>query len=116
MRLKLWPRTLIITILLVLLAALPLIGACTSEEVEEEEEERCWILFTVEDTGIGIPSDKHETIFECFSQADGSHTRKFGGTGLGLAITKQLVELLEGRIWLTSEPGMGTTVRVEVSQ
>ncbi|MHC5155221.1 MAG: response regulator, partial [Planctomycetota bacterium] len=66
------------------------------------------IRFDIEDTGIGIPADKQGTVFESFSQADGSHTRKYGGTGLGLTITKQLVELLGGRITLVSEEGKGS--------
>ena len=65
--------------------------------------------FTVSDTGIGVPADKHATIFEAFSQADGSTTRRFGGTGLGLTISATLVHLMGGKIWLESEAGSGTT-------
>ena len=66
------------------------------------------MLIVVADTGIGIPSDKLERIFESFEQAEGSTARKYGGTGLGLTVTKQLVELHGGRIWVESEVGVGS--------
>jgi len=67
------------------------------------------VLFSVRDTGIGIPKEKLEAIFESFTQADSSTTRKYGGTGLGLTICKRLVELMRGRIWAESSPGEGST-------
>ncbi|MEJ2038070.1 MAG: ATP-binding protein [Desulfosarcinaceae bacterium] len=69
------------------------------------------VRFTVEDTGIGIPDNKKEAIFESFTQADGSTTRKYGGTGLGTTISRQLVGLMGGRLDLRSEAGKGTTMR-----
>ena len=65
--------------------------------------------FSVQDTGIGIPAEQCELVFESFRQVDGSHTRAHQGTGLGLAITRQLVELHGGRIWVESEVGVGST-------
>jgi two-component system, sensor histidine kinase and response regulator len=79
------------------------ISNCGSADGKKE------ILFRVADTGIGIPAEKQATIFQPFSQADSSTTRRYGGTGLGLTIVSRLVTMMGGRIWLESEIGKGST-------
>jgi len=80
----------------------------------EDRDQLAYIRFDVEDTGIGIPADKQTEIFESFTQADNSHTRKYGGTGLGLAITKRLSGLLGGKLTLASEKGVGSVFSLVV--
>ena len=74
----------------------------------ERADGRVVLLFSVRDSGIGIPAEHHERIFEPFAQADGSTSRSYGGTGLGLTICKRLVDAMNGLIWIESEPGKGS--------
>lgn len=77
-------------------------------EADELTAENAILHFTVCDTGIGIPADRLQAVFEPFVQADNSMTRKFGGTGLGLTITSRLVAMMEGRVWVESDEGKGS--------
>src|SRR5579864_779562 len=76
--------------------------------VESPKDDQMELHFSVRDTGVGIAPEKHKLVFEAFSQADGSTTRKFGGTGLGLSVSSRLVQMMGGRIWLESELGKGS--------
>jgi PAS domain S-box-containing protein len=85
-------------------------GAVTvSTSVLREGTRSVDLLFTVNDTGIGVPEQDRERLFDAFVQGDGSTTRKFGGTGLGLTISRRLVEVMRGRIWLGEHDGPGST-------
>lgn len=77
-------------------------------EKGEETEQGVVLHFNVRDTGVGIPLEKQKAIFEVFTQADSSTTRRFGGSGLGLAISRRIVEVMGGRIWVESAPGQGS--------
>jgi len=80
-----------------------------SLDVDEETVERVKLHTRISDTGIGIPADKLNAVFEPFQQADGSTTRKYGGTGLGLSICKQLAAMMDGDAWAESQLGQGST-------
>ena len=89
-------------------------GSVRIETSLEQKEGKAFIRFDVIDTGIGVSPDRQSQIFEKFTQADNSTTRKFGGTGLGLAITKQLSEKLNGELTITSEVGQGSTFSLTI--
>lgn len=83
-------------------------GVTISTKVVERDDSQVKLQFLVTDTGIGIDSEQLSILFESFSQADGSTSRKYGGTGLGLTISKQLVDMMGGKIWVDSEFGVGS--------
>ncbi len=83
---------------------------CIKTELVDLQTDWVMIRFGVEDTGIGIPEDKQKSIFDSFTQLDGSTTRKYGGTGLGTTISKQLIELMGGQLQLESQVGQGTQI------
>jgi signal transduction histidine kinase len=83
-------------------------GVTVNVRKELEEGSQVLLHVCVADTGVGIPADKHTSVFDAFVQVDGSSTRRHGGTGLGLAICANLVKLMGGRIWVESQPGEGS--------
>ncbi len=83
-------------------------------DLESQVDRDVELHIRVTDTGIGIPADRHEVIFEPFQQADISATRRYGGLGMGLAVAKQLVKLMGGRLWVESNPGQGSTFHFTV--
>jgi signal transduction histidine kinase/CheY-like chemotaxis protein/HPt (histidine-containing phosphotransfer) domain-containing protein/PAS domain-containing protein len=94
-------------------------GPVSNVESDLTPDSWCELHFSVRDTGIGIPQERMDRLFQSFSQVDASTTRRYGGTGLGLIISKRLVELMGGTIWVESTEGQGTTfhftIRVEVA-
>ncbi|GAB6095958.1 hypothetical protein JCM14469_22110 [Desulfatiferula olefinivorans] len=82
---------------------------CLTVKMLSQSEATAKLLFSIKDTGIGIPQESIGTLFDAFEQGDDSMTRRFGGTGLGLAISKNIVGMMDGDIWVNSAPGKGST-------
>ena len=89
-------------------------GSVTLRARRTSKDGEPWISMAVTDTGIGIPEDKLDLVFEEFAQVDESTTRDFGGTGLGLALTRQICQMMGGEISLESEAGVGSTFMIDL--
>jgi signal transduction histidine kinase len=89
-------------------------GTITVDSRQAQENGRDWITISVADTGIVMTSEQMDRLFQEFSQAEASTTRKYGGTGLGLAISKRFCQMMGGDITVTSEPGEGSTFTIRL--
>ncbi|MDM8565301.1 PAS domain S-box protein [Candidatus Halobeggiatoa sp. HSG11] len=92
------------------------IKLCASKKYTEDDHSKVDLVMAVEDSGIGVPAGQQALIFESFRQQEGQSTRKYGGTGLGLAITKRLVEMMNGHIFVESNPGKGSRFEIALHE